>query len=66
MPQLPPLIMDNPILHKQIRKEFAILSQQFVVDCCLQNLQRDDNENDRVDGKVIAHLVSTVTFVFLR
>ncbi len=62
--QLPPLLLDNSILHKENRKIFAVLSQQFMISCCLQNFQRDDHENDCVDGKVIACLVLTITFVF--
>ena len=62
--KLPPLLLDNPILDKHKRKEYLVLLRQFMVDCCLRLPQRDRNENHRVDGKVIARLVSTVTFVF--
>ncbi len=39
IPQLPALLLDNPICHKHNRKDFEKLSQPFMVDCCLQNLR---------------------------
>ena len=43
--QLPPLLLHNPILHKHKRKEYIVLSLQFMVDCCLRIPRRDLNEN---------------------
>ena len=62
--QLPPLLLHNPILHKHKRKEYIVLSLQFMVDCCLRIPRRDLNENAVIDGKVSARLVSSVIALF--
>ena len=56
-----PFIFDNPILHKHKRKELVVLSRQFMVNCCLQILQRDDN-----GSKVFARLLLSINTLFQR
>ncbi len=62
--KLPPVLLDNPILHKHKRKECIVLSQQFMVNCCLHIPQRDRNENNIINGTVIACLVLSIIALF--